>query len=77
MIHNNQPLLYVSYCETSATALCGTTGKCHDGHSPMRKWMTHWAFPWLKYPLETYSVGFLAETRLNSFSGLGSRALWE
>ena len=26
VIHNNQPLLEVSYSETSATALCGTTG---------------------------------------------------
>ena len=26
VIHNNQRLLYVSYSETSATALCGTTG---------------------------------------------------
>ena len=26
MIHNNQALLYVSYIETSATALCGSTG---------------------------------------------------
>ena len=26
MIHNNQPLLLASYFETSATALCGTTG---------------------------------------------------
>ena len=26
VIHNNQPLLWVSYSETSATALCGTTG---------------------------------------------------
>ena len=26
MIHDNQPLLYVSCFETSATALCGTTG---------------------------------------------------
>ena len=26
VIHNNQPLLQVSYSETSTTALCGTTG---------------------------------------------------
>ena len=34
VIHNNQPLLYVSYSETSAAALCGTTGTCIASQHP-------------------------------------------
>ena len=40
LIHNNQPLLKVSYSETSAAALCGTTGS-----SPTKSWISGGGFP--------------------------------